>query len=326
MPLRCADAPLWSSRHQSQLALLVRYVQTTTLSAMQRPPLIDGVGASRFQLRPGPWATVLQALAAQFPAIGHEVWLQRFARGRVLDDKGVALAAETAFRVGAEIFYYREVDTEARLPGGETVLHVDADLVVVDKPHLLPVIPGGGYVSETLLTRVRRRFGNADPVPLHRIDRLTAGLVLFSINPATRGAYQALFRTHAIDKYYEALAAPLAELHFPVQRESHLVRGEPFFRMRESEGAPNSLSRMDVIERGATTWRYALQPVTGRKHQLRVHMAALGAPILHDPLYPQLTDPLIDDPARPLKLLARALAFVDPLNGRARRFESRLSL
>ena len=293
--------------------------------AMHRPALIDGVSASRLQLRPGPWTTVLQALVAQFPAVGDEVWLQRFARGRVLDETGEALSADARFRVGAEIYYYREVDTEARLSVVETVLHVDADLLVVDKPHFLPVIPGGGYVSETLLTRVRRRLGDVEAVPLHRLDRLTAGLVLFSINPATRAAYQALFRTHAIDKHYEALAAPLPALQFPLQRESHLARGEPFFRMREVDGTPNSLTRIDVLERGATTWRYALQPVTGRKHQLRVHMAALGAPILHDPLYPELTDTR-DDPTRPLKLLARELSFVDPLDGRPRRFESQLTL
>lgn len=278
--------------------------------------------ASRLQLPPGPWSTVLEALCARFPAIDRETWRSRFARGRVLDADGVTLSESAPFRVGAEIRYFREVAAEPRLAVQETILHVDAHLIVVDKPHFLPVTPGGVYVNETLLARLRQRFGNPDIVPLHRLDRLTAGVVLFSNNPATRARYQALFRDRAIDKRYEAIAPPLPTQSWPLERHSRLVRGEPFFLTREVEGEPNALTRIDVIERGPDDWRYALAPVTGRKHQLRVHMAALGAPIRNDPLYPQLMDQAPDDPTRPLKLLARSLAFVDPLDGSARRFES----
>lgn len=278
--------------------------------------------ASRLQLPPGPWSTVLEALCARFPAIDRETWRSRFARGRVLDADGVALAESAPFRVGAEIRYFREVAVEPQLPVQETILHVDDHLIVVDKPHFLPVTPGGIYVNETLLARLLQRFGNRDIVPLHRLDRLTAGVVLFSNNPATRARYQALFRDRVIDKRYEAIAPPLPAQSWPLERHSRLVRGEPFFLTREIEGEPNALTRIDAIERGPGDWRYALAPVTGRKHQLRVHMAALGAPIRNDPLYPQLMDQVPDDPARPLKLLARSLAFVDPLDGTARRFES----
>lgn len=293
---------------------------------MPNPPAIDGVSASRLQLPPGPWATVLEALCARFPAVDRETWRSRFERGRVVDADGRPLHEDAAFRVGAEIHYYREVPAETRLAVEETILHVDEHLIVVDKPHFLPVIAGGGYVTETLLARLVRRFGDIGIAPLHRLDRLTAGVMLFSANPATRARYQSLFRTHAIDKRYEAIAPPLPTTVWPLQRHSRLVRGEPFFLTREVEGEPNAFTRIDAIERGSGTWRYALEPVTGRKHQLRVHMAALGAPILNDPLYPVLAAPSPDDPARPLKLLARSLSFVDPLDDSLRMFESTLRL
>lgn len=282
--------------------------------------------SSGLQLPPGPWTTVLDGLCARFPAIPRETWVDRFARGRVLDAEGAALALDAPYRPGAEIRYFREVADEPVIPYAETVLHADADLVVADKPHFLPVTPAGGFVRETLLARLVQRLGNPDLVPLHRIDRDTAGLVLFSANPATRAAYQALFRERRIRKRYEAIAPALPGVSFPLVRSTRLVRGEPFFRMQEVEGVPNSETRIEVLERAGAWWRYALEPVTGRKHQLRVHMAGLGAPIANDRWYPRVTAAAPDDGARPLKLLARSLAFVDPLDGSARRFESEFHL
>ncbi|WP_234446933.1 pseudouridine synthase [Luteimonas sp. MC1572] len=290
------------------------------------PALSDDVAASRLQLPPGPWTTVLDALCDRFPAIDRTTWVDRFARGRVLDVDGQPLAATAPYRTGAEIRYFREVVDELRIPFTETVLHVDAHLVVADKPHFLPVAPAGAYVRETLLGRLVRRLGNPDLVPLHRIDRLTAGLVLFSASRDSRARYQALFRERCIDKEYLAVAPPLPALAFPLVRCSRLERGEPFFRMREVAGEANSETWLDVVERGEHAWRYRLRPVSGRKHQLRVHMAALGAPILNDALYPELRDATADDHARPLQLLAHALAFDDPLDGRRREFRSALAL
>lgn len=289
---------------------------------------LDHSAPSRLQLPPGSWSTVLDCLCERFPAVARATWVDRFGRGRVLDADGAALGVDAPFRTGAEIRYFREVPDEAVIPFTETILFADDHLVVADKPHFLPVVPAGRFVRETLLARLVRRLGNADLVPLHRIDRETAGLVLFSANPVTRAAYQDLFRLRRITKGYEALAPalPSLERESVLVRRSRLLAGEPFFRMREATaagaGADNSETRVEVIERGGPVWRYALSPVTGRKHQLRVHMAALGAPILNDAMYPTLLERTADDYSRPLQLLAKWLAFVDPLSAKERRFES----
>lgn len=281
---------------------------------------------SRLQLPPGPWPTLLDGLCARFPAIPREAWVDRFARGRVQEASGAALTADAPYRVGMEIRYFREVAGEPVVVAREAILHVDADLVVADKPHGLPVTPSGVYVRETLLRRLIERLDNPDLVPLHRLDGATAGLVLFSAHPATRAAYQALFRARRIRKRYEAIAPALPGVAFPLVRGTRVERGEPFFRMREVEGTPNSETRIDVVARDGAWWRYALEPVSGRKHQLRVHMAALGAPIRNDPWYPALMAPVEAQSQPPLQLLARALAFDDPLDGRRRVFESAMRL
>ncbi|MGP1665330.1 MAG: pseudouridine synthase, partial [Rhodanobacter sp.] len=224
--------------------------------------------ASTVHLPVGAWVTVLEALCAHFSAISREQWLDRMMRGRVLDEHGEAVTPPTPYRAGMRIHYYREVVSEPLIPGVETVLHRDEHLLVADKPHFLPVTPAGRYVEQTLLRRLILRLNLPDLVPLHRIDRATAGLVLFSVNRASRSAYQALFRERRIDKCYEAMAPALPTLALPYERHSCLVPGEPFFRMQEGEGAPNSETRIDVISRDAAIWRYALYPHTGRKHQL----------------------------------------------------------
>lgn len=288
--------------------------------------LDSGQAACRLQLPPGPWLTVLDGLCARFPAITRECWQGRFARGRVLDAQGQPLSMDTPYRAGAEIRYFREVADEPRIAGEEVVLYQDEHLVVADKPHFLPVMPAGAYVTETLLTRLVRRLGNPHLAPLHRIDRETAGLVMFSVHPASRARYHALFQQRMINKHYEALAPALPQIELPHFRCSRIQPGEPFFRMCEVPGAPNSESRIEVLQRGEHGWRYRLEPVTGRKHQLRVHMAALGTPILNDRCYPELQPQAADDPARPLQLLARSLTFVDPMTGEARAFTSTLVL
>jgi len=292
----------------------------------KRPPSIDGLAASTLQLPPGAWPTVLDCLCERFPAVARSQWLERMARGRVVDGAGSWMAPETPYRVGLEVHYYREVADEPPIPFEEGVLHADADLLVADKPHFLPVTPAGAHVHETLLGRLIRRTGNHALAPLHRIDRDTAGLVLFSTNPHSRARYQALFRERRIEKRYEAIAPALPDVEFPRTRSSRLVAGEPFFRMREIEGPANSETRIDVLARGDARWRYALTPITGRKHQLRVHMAALGAPIANDRMYPLVLHRATGDYSAPLQLLAKQVFFTDPLSGIERSFSSNLLL
>lgn len=289
-------------------------------------PVPSGVGRSTVQLPDGDWPSVLAFLCARFAHVGEAGWRARMARGLVHDEAGSALAADAPYRVGLRVHYYRELERETPVPFVAEVLYRDAHLLVVDKPHFLPVVPAGRHVQQTLLVRLRRELGVDDLVPLHRIDRDTAGLVLLSPNPATRAVYQQLFARCAVDKLYEAIAPSRPELSGPYVHRSRLVPGEPFFRMREIEGVPNSETRIEVIETQGALSRYRLTPVTGRKHQLRVHMAALGAPIVNDPFYPQLHAVDADDFSRPLQLLAKSLGFDDPLSGERRVFESRRQL
>jgi tRNA pseudouridine32 synthase/23S rRNA pseudouridine746 synthase len=282
--------------------------------------------ASTLYLPPGPWLTVLDCLCERFSAISREQWRDRINRGRVLDADGQPIAMDLAYREGLRIHYFREVLNETPIPVKETILYADEHLVVADKPHFLPVTPAGEYVEQTLLRRLIRTLDNPHLVPLHRIDRHTAGLVLFSANQQTRSAYQALFPTRQIDKRYEAIARALPDLEFPRVHKTRLVDGEPFFRMQEGEGQSNTETRIEVCERNGDLWRYGLYPVTGKKHQLRVHMAALGAGICNDPFYPEVIKDAVDDYDKPLKLLAQGLRFVDPVTGQERVFESRIKL
>lgn len=310
----------------------VRCRAVCAASTVARLPLFPAAGMdamtlpSHLQLPPGHWPSLLDGLCARFPRIGRAQWQDRFARGRVQDAQGRALAPDMPWQVGLEIQYFREVADEPVIPFAETILHLDAHLLVADKPHFLPVTPAGGYVRETLLSRLVARTGNTELVPLHRLDRLTAGLVLFSTQAATRDAYQRLFRERRIGKTYEALAPALPGLAFPLQRDSRLVPGEPFFRMVEVPGEPNARSRIELIEGEGPIWRYRLLPETGRKHQLRVHMAMLGAPIEGDDLYPQLQSRSEGSAEPALQLLAQGLAFDDPLSGEPRRFSSQRRL
>ncbi|MGE8346709.1 pseudouridine synthase [Pseudomonas helleri] len=282
--------------------------------------------ASTLYLPPGQWPTVLDCLCEHFRAISREQWLDRIARGRVLDAYGVPISPQLAYKEGLRIHYFREVLNETPIPVQETILYADEHLVVADKPHFLPVTPAGEYVEQTLLRRLIRTLDNPNLVPLHRIDRHTAGLVLFSANPVSRSAYQSLFPTRNIEKRYEAIARALPDLELPRVHKSRLVEGEPFFRMQEGPGASNTETRVEVCEKNGDLWRYALYPVTGKKHQLRVHMAALGAGICNDPFYPEVIKDAVDDYAKPLKLLAQSLRFADPLTGEERFFESRIHL
>ena len=268
---------------------------------------------------------MLEFLHHRMPSVAREDWAQRLAHGQVLAENGEALAPDAPYVGGTRVYYYRDVPDEMPIPFEETVLFQDAHLVVADKPHFLPVTPGGRYVRQTLLVRLQQRLGLPQLAPLHRIDRETAGLVLFAVNPSERGAYHALFSERAIHKTYEAIAAHRPEMNFPFTRRSRIEEDpERFFRMVETAGVPHSETRIEQTEVRGSWARYTLSPVTGKRHQLRVHMNAIGAPIQGDQLYPQVLHGPDDaeDFAEPLRLLARGMAFTDPVTGEVRRFES----
>lgn len=289
-------------------------------------PVRDGVAPSYLWLNQGPWIKLLDFLVEQFPAVSRDAWVDRMARGDVRDDQGHLLTPTCRYRRNACIFYYRELDSETPIPFEETILHQDENLLVVDKPHFLPVIPTGRFLQETLLIRLRKRTGLAELSPIHRLDRETAGIIMFSVTTATRGAYQSLFQHRLMEKEYEALAPIRADLRFPLVHRSRMVEGSPFFRMEEAPGIPNSETRVDLVARCGDVGLYRLYPLTGRKHQLRLHMAALGIPIINDSFYPHALPCKGDDMSRPLKLLARSIAFVDPLSGERRVFRSEREL
>lgn len=285
-------------------------------------PTKDGVGPSCVALPAGTWATIDDFLAERFAGVSGSVWRDRMQRGELLDERGAAVATGQPYRSGGKLYYYRSIDDEPRLPFEEQILFRDEWLVAVDKPHFLPVTPGGRHLQETLLVRLKRRLGIDALTPLHRLDRETAGVVVFAVQPHTRGAYQALFAQRQVDKHYEAIAAFRPDLSFPLTRRSRLVDDTHFLRMREKPGEPNAETHFELLETHGGFARYRLTPVTGRTHQLRVHCAALGLPIVGDRMYPELLPADTDDLDRPLQLLARSLAFTDPLSGKPRRFES----
>ncbi len=295
-------------------------------------PTRDGVGPSRIVLPPGSWTTVIDFLEQRFPAISRAEWLARMSRGDVLTAQG-AVSPHTPYQAHLHVHYYRHLPVEPRIPFDEVVLFQDDYLVVADKPHFLPVMPAGGYVQETLLVRLKRKLSLDTLAPMHRIDRDTAGVVLFTVQPATRDHYAALFRKRAISKRYEAIAPFRADLQLPMIHRSRLVVGESFMQMREVAGLPNTETCIELLAVKDHLARYRLSPVTGKKHQLRAHMAALGIPIVNDRIYPHLVPQSKNEApgiepnySKPLQLLAKSLTFTDPVSGELRRFESEQSL
>jgi len=282
----------------------------------------NGLGASCVVTPAGDWPTFLDFLDQRFASVGRTEWLQRLQSGLVLTADDLPLTPQAPFVPGQRIFYYRHVEAEPAIPFEETVLWQDAHLLVADKPHFLPVLPSGKYVHETLLVRLKKKLGLDALVPIHRIDRDTAGLLLFSVNPATRDAYHALFRARAVDKTYHALADWNPQLHWPVTRESRIRPSELFMKQAEVPGPSNALTHIRPLEIRGPTALYELKPISGQRHQLRVHMAALGLPIHGDGIYPVLTPEGSMEFDNPLKLLAKYLSFRDPVTGITRRFES----
>ncbi len=298
--------------------------------------LRNGVGASRVLCPAGAWTTVWAFLCERFAFIHADIWRERFENRSVLDAQGKALMLSAVYEAGAIIYYFRELAQEKKLPYEETILYQDECLVVADKPHFLPVIPSGQYIQETLLIRLKRRLNLPNLVPLHRIDRDTAGVVLFSVQTAQRGAYHNLFRDGLVHKQYQALAKHAADLVAKTSAQSWHIRNRletanHFMQMHAVAGESNThteLLAVTPLGDQPELARYTLRPHTGKRHQLRVHMMGLGVPILGDAIYPTMLperDISMADHA-PLQLLAQSVRFVDPFTGCERVFESQRSL
>jgi tRNA pseudouridine32 synthase/23S rRNA pseudouridine746 synthase len=287
----------------------------------------DGVSASVVSVPHGA-PHLLDFLAQRMPGIARSEWAQRLAQGLVLQEDGQPALPHQACLVGQRFYYYRHLADEPVLPFQAQIVYEDACLLVADKPHFMPVTPSGRYVQQSLLVQLKRLTGCADLVPLHRIDRETAGLVLFGKRRQDRDAYHALFRDHQIHKTYHAVAAAPGDMDLPLRYNSRLEPGEPFFRTQEVTGKPNSETHLRILKTDGRRALYQLEPVTGKRHQLRVHMNALGLPIEGDPFYPRvLRGPNAPDEFdQPLQLLAQSVRFADPVTGQAREWVSGLGL
>ena len=287
----------------------------------------EGVSASRVYL-PADQAhpDLITFFVKQFPHIAQEEWLSRFGGGLILDQEGHALAANDAYLPNTHLIYFRRLEREPEIPFEEKILYQDEHILVADKPHFLPVTPSGLYLHQTLLNRLKKTTGIQTLSPIHRIDRDTAGLVIFSVNPNERSLYQNLFRDRAVNKVYEAIAPYTKELDqkLPMTYQSRLEESEHFLQMREVEGEPNSDTLIEILEVKAPYARYRLTPGSGKKHQLRCHLNALNIPIKNDQIYPILT-PYQEydiDCSKPLQLLAKAVSFMDPITHEPRTFSS----
>ena len=290
------------------------------------PPARDGLSPSCVVVPGGAAQLALDFFCGRFPFISAADWARRMLAGDVVDTRGTPIAAHTMLHGTERLYYYREVPPEPAIPFQETVLWQDAHLLVADKPHFLPVIPSGKYVRETLLVRLKKRLGLEALSPIHRIDRDTAGLVMFSVDPATRNAYQALFRERLVHKLYHAVADWNPALPWPLERASRIVAAAHFMQQCEAPGAPNAFTLIRPLQVRGNAALYELRPHTGQRHQLRVHMAALGLPLYGDDIYPTLLPEGPPDYRHPLQLLAKKLSFTDPLSGELREFESQRSL
>lgn len=292
------------------------------------PPMIDGVSASKVflpKMKPAP-TTVYQHLCQQFPHIAADEWQQRFADRLIYDALGNILSFNSDYIENSHVFYYRFLAHEIHVPFEHEFLFENEHLLVIDKPHFLTISPTGQYVQETLLVRLKKQTGNEFLTPIHRLDRETAGVVLFSKQASTRGTYQEMFAQRQVKKTYHAIAPFHADLTFPCYTRYRMEKGEPFYTMQVVEGKINSETEIDLIEHDSVWAKYQLKPITGKQHQLRVHLNSLGIAIKNDPFYPVVQHKREDDFSAPLQLLAKHIRFNDPVTFQEMEFSSKFEL
>jgi tRNA pseudouridine32 synthase / 23S rRNA pseudouridine746 synthase len=238
--------------------------------------------------------------------------------GEVVTADGSVVTAATVLQPNSLVYLYRDLPDEVTVPFDVPVLYRDDDIVVVDKPHFLATMPRGSHVAQTALVRLRRDLDLPELSPAHRLDRLTAGVLLFTTRREVRGAYQKMFADGAVNKVYLARSSHATDRTFPVTVRSRIVKRRGLLKAVEEPGEPNAETSIEAAPEGC----YRLTPRTGRTHQLRVHMASLGLPIAGDPLYPNVVEVDAGDFSTPLQLLAHTLEFEDPLSGVVHHFTS----
>ncbi|MFJ8822050.1 pseudouridine synthase [Streptomyces sp. NPDC102467] len=275
----------------------------------------------------GAWTTLRDHLVERLAA-GDGTIDALIAQGRIVGPDGTPVTTITPYEPGGHVWFHRDLAPETPVPFAVDVVYRDEHILIADKPHFLATTPRGSHVAETVLARLRQESGIEALSPAHRLDRLTAGLVLFVVRPEERGKYQTLFRDRLVGKEYEAVARYDATVDLPVTVRSRIEKDRGVLTAYEVPGGtPNAESTVRLKAARGPLALYHLTPRTGRTHQLRVHMNALGLPILGDPLYPRIAGPTApDDFRRPLQLLARTLEFRDPVTGQEHRFVSERQL
>jgi tRNA pseudouridine32 synthase / 23S rRNA pseudouridine746 synthase len=253
------------------------------------------------------------------------------AQGRFVDEDGHAVRAADPYAPQRSVWFHRDLRDEPEVPGRIHVVHRDERLVVVDKPAFLATIPRGGHVMQSVVVRLRAELDLPELSPLHRLDRVTSGLLMLATETRWRGPYQTAFERRAVDTTYRALAPLRPDLELPAVVRNHVRKVRGLWCAEVVPGAPVNAETRVELEREVDgpvgrQGIYRLTPRTGRTHQLRVHLHGLGIPIVDDPLYPVVRDVAVDDFSRPLQLLAAEVAFTDPVDGRPRRFRSVRSL
>jgi tRNA pseudouridine32 synthase/23S rRNA pseudouridine746 synthase len=238
--------------------------------------------------------------------------------GEVFTANGVALDERTEMPANSFVFHYRDLPDEVMVPFDVPVLYRDDNIVVVDKPHFLATMPRGSHIAQSALVRLRRDLDLPELSPAHRLDRLTAGVLLFTVRREVRGAYQTLFARGEVAKRYLAHSSAQPGLFAPQVISNRIIKRRGVLQAQIEPGEPNAETFVEPLGAG----RYRLTPRTGRTHQLRLHMASLGVPIDNDPLYPNVIDVAPGDFTAPLRLVAHRLEFDDPLTGEHRRFVS----
>lgn len=260
--------------------------------------------------------SVLDFLSSEFQHSTRETWSERLAAGE-LELDGQTISEDQRLTAGQRLIWHRPPWTEEPVPLHFEVLYEDADLLAVGKPSGLPTMPGGGFLKHTLLALVRQGWPEASP--LHRLGRGTSGVVLFSLKAAAAGALLADWREHRIQKLYIALAAGIAaqdryDIRVPIGPVPHAKLRE--VHAASLAGKP-AHSLATVLERQSESTRFQVEIFTGRPHQIRIHLASIGHPLIGDPLYAPGGSPLPDALPGDLGYLlhAHTLGFTHPRTG-----------